>query len=76
MIRTGTVSGNISPEEVRRVNAVLANKELPMVDLSQFDPGLAIIRGIIDLHGGWVRLEDVDDGCMFSIGLPASESED
>lgn len=34
--------------------------------------GLAIVRGVVDAHGGTVAVANHDDGCRFTISLPAA----
>ena len=35
--------------------------------------GLAIVRGLIEVHRGRVDVENVEDGCRFVVTIPASE---
>ncbi|BCJ52547.1 two-component sensor histidine kinase [Actinoplanes sp. NBRC 14428] len=32
--------------------------------------GLAIVRGLVEAHGGWVHVDNTDDGCRFEVRLP------
>ena len=34
--------------------------------------GLAIVAGIVEAHGGEVRVQNVDGGCQFEMAIPAS----
>ena len=34
--------------------------------------GLAIVRGLVEAHGGWVGVRNTDAGCRFEVRLPAS----
>lgn len=34
--------------------------------------GLAIVRGLVEAHGGRVQVENITDGCRFVVRLPAS----
>jgi signal transduction histidine kinase len=34
--------------------------------------GLAIVRGLVDLHDGEVSVANADGGCRFTVRLPAA----
>jgi signal transduction histidine kinase len=38
--------------------------------------GLTIVRGIVEAHGGQVRVVNAGDGCSFEVRLPASGKGD
>ncbi|MCI0645619.1 MAG: response regulator [Chloroflexi bacterium] len=66
-----------APEAAGRMNELFALPELsPSLDVSGFDPALVIVKGIVDLHGGQVRLENNSaSGCELVIRLPLYRPE-
>jgi two-component system, sensor histidine kinase and response regulator len=47
------------------------------LELAEAGPSLAIVKGIVDLHEGWVTLENRGEmGCQLSLALPTCQTEE
>ncbi|MGB3715007.1 MAG: response regulator [Candidatus Promineifilaceae bacterium] len=63
----------LEAEEVNRMSALLSSSELVVLELSEHNPGLMIIKGIVDLHEGRIDAENTSDqGITFKIFLPVN----
>jgi CheY-like chemotaxis protein len=79
--------GRFEASEFEAITALFHNNGSRVLDLEDAGPSLAIVKGIVDLHEGWVTVENRNDGgyesgheggyesgCQFSLGLPAYRS--
>jgi two-component system, sensor histidine kinase and response regulator len=61
--------------EATEFNAMVAlfhNNDAVALELGDAGPSLAIVKGIVDLHEGWVTVENrAGAGCQFRLVLPA-----
>jgi signal transduction histidine kinase len=72
--------GGIPREEIDRVFDVAFRGSTartpgaePVVSGSGAGLGLAIVRGLIEVHRGHVEVENVEDGCRFVVTIPTTE---
>ncbi len=66
------IEGRITEQEVRNINKLLISPDLVVLELSEHNPGLTIIKGSIDIHGGRILIEQMQgNGIRFTIQLPA-----
>ena len=71
--------GGIPPEDIDRVfdvafrgGAARTPDAEPVVSGSGAGLGLAIVRGLIEVHRGRVEVENVENGCQFVVTIPTS----
>jgi CheY-like chemotaxis protein/anti-sigma regulatory factor (Ser/Thr protein kinase) len=76
VIRIGVLDGTLDPKIAGEIGRLLSDSELAVMGLSQIDSGLAIVKGILDLHHGRIELEEQENGCIFCIRLPVYVPED
>ena len=63
-------------EQTNRMSALFAGSELVVLELSEYSPGLMIIKGAVDLHNGWMFIEkNLDRALTFKIVLPSIRTE-
>jgi two-component system, sensor histidine kinase and response regulator len=72
--------GRFDASKCDAMAALFRDRELSTLELGDAGPSLAIVKGIIDLHEGWVTMENIgnggsDHGCRFSLGLPVYLSD-
>lgn len=54
-----------------KVQALLRDNDQAILDAADYGPSLVILKGVIDLHGGQVSLQnDPLEGCTFTMRLP------
>jgi DNA-binding response OmpR family regulator len=59
-------------EDSDRIGVLLASPDLVVLELAEYDPGLMIVKGAVDLHSGWIFVENASEhGATFKIVLPA-----
>jgi signal transduction histidine kinase len=67
--------GGIAPEELPRVFEPGWRSGRARTPGGGAGLGLAIVRGIVDAHGGTVAVRNVSRGCRFTVELPAAASD-
>lgn len=71
LIVIGSRGGELSQEKIDRINALMKMDGPTVLELSTFDPGLPVVKGIIGLHRGQIILDsDPLGGYRFEIRLP------
>jgi two-component system, sensor histidine kinase and response regulator len=68
-------NGRFEASTCDAIAALFRDQDLSTLELGDAGPSLAIVKGIIDLHEGWVTMEhkgnsSYENGCRFSLGLP------
>jgi signal transduction histidine kinase len=83
--RTGWVAvrdgcGGIPETDLPRVFDLAFRGETARTPAASGDPlgsgaglGLAIAHGLVEIHGGRIAVANTDDGCQFTVELPAAE---
>ncbi len=67
-----TRDSRLAVEDTNRMSALLASSELVVLELSEHNPGLMIVKGAVDLHSGWIFIENrLEQGFTFKIVLPS-----
>jgi len=67
-----TRDSRLAVEDTNRMSALLASAELVVLELSEHNPGLMIVKGAVDLHSGWIFIENrLEQGFTFKIVLPS-----
>lgn len=62
---------SFSKEKVEQINHLFAREDVNDLELSEHDPDLVIIKGIIVLHGGHIRIDNLPGrSARFIISLP------
>jgi CheY-like chemotaxis protein len=75
-LSVATRDAQLSREQTNRMSALLAGSELVVLELSEYSPGLMIIKGAVDLHNGWMFIENrLENGFVFKIVLPSIMTE-
>jgi len=75
-LSVATRDAQLSREQSNRMSALLAGSELVVLELSEYSPGLMIIKGGVDLHSGWMFIDNQrDSGFSFKIVLPSIMSD-
>ena len=63
---------HVDREDSDRIGVLLASPDLVVLELAEYDPGLMIVKGAVDLHSGWIFVEYSSElGATFKIVLPA-----
>jgi CheY-like chemotaxis protein/anti-sigma regulatory factor (Ser/Thr protein kinase) len=71
LIVIGSRGGELSQDKIDRINALMKMDGPTVLELSAFDPGLPVVKGIISLHRGQISLDsDPLGGYRFEITLP------
>jgi signal transduction histidine kinase len=66
------IDGRITEQEIRNINKLLTSTDLVVLELSEHNPGLTIVKGSVDIHGGRIQMEQIQgNGIRFRIQLPA-----
>jgi K+-sensing histidine kinase KdpD len=59
-----------------KVQALFRDNDQAILESADFGPSLVILKGVVDLHGGQVSLQnDPLAGCTFTIRLPIYQAE-
>lgn len=75
-LSVATRDAQLTREQTNRMSALLAGSELVVLELSEYSPGLMIIKGAVDLHNGWIFIENqLENGFSFRIVLPSIMTE-
>jgi light-regulated signal transduction histidine kinase (bacteriophytochrome) len=62
---------SFSGEKFEQINRLFALNSVNGLELSDYDPDLVVTKGIIDLHGGQIRIESKSGkSSRFVISLP------
>lgn len=62
---------NFSNEKIEQITDLFSQENVSRLDLSEHDPDLVTTKGIIDLHGGQIRIENQPgQNTRFVISLP------
>ncbi len=63
---------HLETEEADEMSSLLSSPELVVLELSEHNPGLMIVKGAVDLHDGRIFVENtLEQGLTFKIVLPA-----
>jgi two-component system sensor histidine kinase/response regulator len=71
-LSVSTRETHLETDEVNGMSSLLSSQELVVLELSEHNPGLMIIKGAVDLHDGHIIVENtLEQGVTFKIILPA-----
>ena len=72
IIAISSRGGEISQEKIDQINTLMKAEGPSVLELSAFDPGLPVVKGIVSLHNGEIILDnDSLGGYRFELSLPA-----
>lgn len=74
-LRVGRNGPGFEPAVAEKVQALLSENDQAILESADYGPALVIVKGVIDLHGGRIGLNnDPAEGCTFTISLPVSKA--
>jgi CheY-like chemotaxis protein len=76
VVSVGSKGVDLAQATIDQINSLLNSEGPTVLELSAFDPGLPVVKGIIGLHQGNIHLEpDPGTGYRFIITLPVYQKK-
>ncbi len=71
IITISSRGGELSQDKIDQINMLMKSEGPTVLELSAFDPGLPVVKGIVSLHNGQIILDnDSLGGYRFELSLP------